>query len=177
MIWCVDHSAAGAASWNGLARALGGSFTARARGVVSPELILLTEAGEPFGRLSADEGLPGGTRLEAGALEARIEARPGGAYGMTTDAGEVLTAETAGPASLLAVRSGGDAYEARISPLRNGATARSSDGREAARVSGRLAGRRYGIFFDPKDAASLPVAVFLLNHTFALRRAAFRAGS
>jgi hypothetical protein len=96
---------------------------------------------------------------------------------MTGDDGEVLTARAAGSASVLTLRSGGTTYEASISPLRNSATARSSAGREAARVSGGLTNRRYRVTFDPQDPASLPVAVFLLHHTFALRSKAFRAGT
>ena len=75
MIWCVDPSVERAASWNELARILGGSFAARARGVVSPELVLLTEAGDPFGHLAAGEA--GRAHLQAGGLAAWIEPRPG----------------------------------------------------------------------------------------------------
>ena len=175
MIWCVDHSVERATSWDELARALGGSFAARARGVVSPELILLTGAGDPFGRLAAGEA--GKTHLQAGGLTAWIEPGPGPAYGMTTGDEETLAAETTGSAVALTLRSGDRGYEASISLLRNSATARASDGREAARVSGGLTNRRYRAVFDPQDPASLPVAVFLLHHTFALRRGAYRAGS
>jgi hypothetical protein len=175
MIWCVDHSVERAASWNELGRALGGSFAARARGVVSPELILLTGAGDPFGRLAAGEA--GRTHLQAGGLTAWIEPRPGAAYGMATGDEETLTAETTDSPVTLTLRSGDRAYEARISLLRNSATARSSDGREAARVSGGLTNRRYRAVFDPQDPASLPVAVFLLHRTFSLRSRAYRAGS
>lgn len=177
MILVMDDGYRDLSAWGDLARVLGGSFAVRARGVVSPGLILLTEAGEPVGRLTADESFPGGTRLKAGALVARIEPRAGGAYGMTTGGGEVLTAWAAGPASALTLRSGGSIYEASISPLRNGATARSSDGREVARISGGLINRRYSAVFDPQDPASLPVAVFLVHHTFALRRRAYRTRS
>lgn len=175
MIWCVDPSVERAASWNELARILGGSFAARARGVVSPELVLLTEAGDPFGHLAAGEA--GRAHLQAGGLAAWIEPRPGPAYGMTTGAEETLTAETTDSPVTLALRAGDHAYEARISLLRNSATARSSDGREAARVSGGLTNRRYRAAFDPRDPDSLPVAVFLLHRTFALRSRAYRAGS
>ena len=175
MILCMEERDRGLSGWRELAGDLGGSFAARARGVVSPELVLLTEAGEPFGRLATDNA--GGMRLRAGDLTARIEPRTGGLYGMTGDSGEVLTAQAAGPASVLTLRSGGTAYEARISPFRNSATARSSDGRETARVTGGLTNRRYRAIFDPQDPASLPVAVFLLHHTFALRSKAYRAGT
>ena len=40
-------------AWEDLSRLLGGSFVARVRGVVAPELILLTGDDEPFGHLTA----------------------------------------------------------------------------------------------------------------------------
>jgi hypothetical protein len=110
--------------------------------VIAPELILLTQRGGPFGRLTAGEDRR--THLQAGGLTAWIEALPDAAY---------------------------------VSLLRNSAVARLSDERESARVSGGLTNRRYRAIFDPQDPASLPVAVFLLHHTFALRRGAYRAGS
>ncbi len=175
MIWGMDHRAESLASWEDLARTLGGSFVARVRGMVAPELILLTEGDEPFGRLTAGE--EGRTHLQAGGVMAWIEPRPGSTYGMTTGDAETLTAEPAGSPTLLTLRSGGRLYEASISLLRNRATATASDGREAARLSGGLTNRRYRATFDPRDPASLPVAVFLLNHTVTLGRGAYRAGS
>ncbi len=176
MIRYVDHRRDNAvSSWEDLARALGGSFAARARGLISPEMILLTSDGEPFGRLTAGEA--GETRLQAGDLAAWIEPRTDSTYAMTTDGEETLTAENAGSATALTLRSGDRVYDASISPLRNSAVARSSDEREAARVSGGLANRRYRAAFDPQDPASLPVAIFLLHRAFALRSSAFRASS
>lgn len=169
----VDHWRENAASsWEDLARALGGSFAARARGLISPELVLLTSGGEPFGRLTANEA--GETRLQAGDLTARIRPRTNTTYTMTTDGNETLTAENAGPATVLTLRSGDRAYEASISLLRNSAVARSSDQKEAARISGGLTNRRYRAAFDPQDPASLPIAIFLLHRTLALRSRAFR---
>ncbi len=162
-------------AWEDLARSLNGSFAARARGTITPELILLTGDGEPFGRLTAGED--GRTRLQAGNLTAWIEALPDATYAMTTDDENSLTAETTGSATNLILRSGDRAYEARISLLRNSAVASLSDERESVRVSGGLTNRRYRAIFDPQDPVSLPVAVFLLHHTFALRRGAYRAGS
>ncbi len=161
-------------AWERLARGLGGSFAAQARGVITPELILLTQQGEPFGRLTAGED--GKTHLRAGDLTAWIEALPGATYAMTTGDEKTLTAETTGSATNLILHSGDRAYEARISLLRNSAVASLSDERESARVSGGLTNRRYMAIFDPQDPVSLPVAVFLLHHTFALRRGAYRAG-
>ncbi len=175
MIYGMDHRGENPASWEGLARALGGSFVARARGVVSPELVLLTPDGGPFGRLTADE--VGDTWFQAGDLAARIEPSPGATYRMTTGDAETLTAEQAGSPTILNLRSGGRHYEARISLLRNRATARSEDGGEAVRLSGGLTNRRYRAAFDPQDPASLPIAIFLLHHTVTLRSRAYRAGS
>lgn len=168
MIWCMDHR------WEDLALELGGSFAARARGLVSPELVLLTAGGDPFGNLMTDED--GRTRLQLGdQLAAWIESGPGEAYRMTTDGAEILTAEPAGSATRLTLRSVDRAYEARVSLLRNRATAGSSTGDEAARISGGLTNRRYRAAFDPTDPVSLLVAIFLLNHTATLRGKAYRA--
>jgi hypothetical protein len=175
MILGMDDRDENLTAWEDLARDLGGSFAARARGVIAPELILLTQRGEPFGRLTAGED--GRTHLQAGGLAAWIEALPDAAYAMTTGDEKTLTAETAGSATDLILRSGDRAYEAHVSLLRNSAVARLSDERESARVSGGLTNRRYRAIFDPQDPVSLPVAVFLLHHTFALRRGAYRAGS
>ena len=162
-------------AWERLARGLGGSFAAQARGVITPELILLTQQGEPFGRLTAGED--GKTHLRAGDLTAWIEALPGATYAMTTGDEKTLTAETTGPATDLILLSSDRAYEAHVSLLRNSAVARLSHERESPRVSGGLTNRRYSAVFDPQDPVSLPVAVFLLHHTFALRRGVYRAGS
>jgi hypothetical protein len=162
-------------AWEDLSRLLGGSFAARAHGAITPELILLTGDDEPFGRLTAGED--GRTHLRAGDVMAWIEPRPSATYGMTTGEQETLTAEPAGSPTLLTLRSGERRYEASISLLRNRATATASDGSEAARLSGGLTNRRYRATFDPRDPASLPVAVFLLHHTVTLRRGAYRAGS
>jgi len=175
MILGMDFREENLTTWEDLARGLGGSFAARARGVIAPELILLTQRGEPFGRLTAGED--GITHLQAGGLTAWIEALPGATYAMTTGDEKTLTTETAGSATDLILRCGDRAYEAHVSLLRNSAVARLSDERESARVSGGLTNRRYRAVFDPQDPVSLPVAVFLLHHTFALRRGAYRAGS
>ena len=158
--------------WETLARVLGGTFSARARGLISPELILLTAADEPFGALTMDG--EGSTHLRAGDLSARIESRPGAPHRMTTAGGETLTAEPTGSATHLKLRSTGRTYEASLSLLRNRATAGSSTDNEAARVSGGLTNRRYRAAFDPGDPTSLPVAIFLLNHLFNLRTRAYQ---
>lgn len=169
-----DRHAENLDAWNDLARTLGGSFTARARGLVSPGLDLLTPENEPFGHLLTDAA--GGTRVRAGDLEAGIQQSEGHRYGMTTGDTETLAAEPAGPPTSLRLRSGDRIYEARISLFRNRATALSPTGDETARLSGGLTNRRYRATFDTRDPASLPVAIFLLHHTVALRSKAYRAG-
>ena len=155
-----------------LSRNLGGSFAARVRGVVSPELVLLSTEGEPFGFVRAD-GV-GGSRMQVGDLSAAVVPTPDGGHEITTGDAVTLTVEPVCPKTALRLTTGNRAYEANVSPLRNTAVARSSDGEETARVSGGLAGRRYGATFDPEDPAALPIAVFLLKHLTDLRSTAFR---
>ncbi|CAN5599948.1 hypothetical protein BH24ACT18_BH24ACT18_17680 [soil metagenome] len=175
MILLMDDRSESLTAWEDLASTLGGSFAARARGVVTPELILLTPAGEPFGRLTAGEA--GRTHLQAGDLAAWIEPRADATYGMTTGDENILTAEPTDSPAFLMLRSGERRYEARISLLRNRATATASVGNETVRLSGGLTNRRYRATFDPRDPASLPIAVFLLHHTVTLRSKAYRTGS
>lgn len=166
MILCMEQD------WKNLGLALGGSFTARARGIVSPELSLLTPDGEPFGRLTPAGD--GGTRLRTGDLEARIGPRSEGRYTMTSGGEEILAAEPVGSATVLSLKSDNRTYEARASLLRGEAVARRAG--EVARISGNITNRRHRATFDPEDPASLPIAVFLLNHLFTLRSRTIRAG-
>jgi hypothetical protein len=162
----------GALSWEGLSGTLGGSFAARASGLVAPEMILLTSGGERFGRLTSNAS--GETRFRAGNLEAEIQQHEGHRYEMMTGHAKTLTAEPAGSPTVLSLRSGGHLYEARISLFRNRTTARSTSGNETASLSGGLTSRRYNATFDPKDPSALPIAIFLLHHTTKLRREAYR---
>ena len=164
-----------ASSWEDLARTLGGSFAARARGLVSPGLALFTLQNELFGELLTDA--TGGTRLRAGDLEAEVRQNESHHYVMTTGGTRTLTAEPTGSPTLLNLRSGDRLYEARISLLRNRATVKSSTGTETARLSGGLTNRRYNATFDPRDPASLPIAILLLHQTIKLRSKAYRARS
>ena len=164
-----------ASSWGNLARTLGGSFTARARGLVSPGLVLFTPQTEPFGELLADAA--GGARLRAGDLEAEIREDESHRHVMTTGGTQTLTAEPVGSQTLLNLQSGDQRYEARISLLRNRATARSSTGTETAHLSGGLTNRRYRATFDPRDPTSLPTAILLLHQTVKLRSKAYRTRS
>ena len=161
-------------AWERLGRTLGGTFAARSRGVVSPELVLLTADDRPFGRLTPARD--GGALLRAEDLEARIGPPTDGRYTMTSGGRELLVAEPAGSETVLTLRSGDRSFGARLSLLRGDAVALSAGGGETARVSGNLTNRRYEATFAPEDPDSLPIAVFLLNHAFTLRRNAFLAG-
>ena len=172
MIRYVDHLEDNAAlSWGNLARTLGGSFTARARGLVSPGLALFTPANEPFGQLLGDAA---GPHFRAGDLEAEIRQGESNRYTMTIGDTEILASEPAGSPTILSLSSGDRLYEARISLLSNRATARSSAGAETARLSGGLTNRRYRAIFDPEDPTSLPIAIFLLHQIIELRGKAYR---
>lgn len=156
-------------AWRALARSLGGSFTARARGILAPELSLLDPGGEPFGRL-----LPRGTEgadLEAGDATARIERTNDAGYRMVSGAAELLTSRSPGSATALGISTPDQTYTIRVALLRNLATAQTPDGDEAVRLSGGLANRRYRATFREE---ALPVAVFLLYHLVELRSRAFR---
>ena len=160
--------------WEHLGERLAGSFAARARGTLAPELHLSGRNGEEFGRLRLDG--PEGASFEAGDARATIERGTGPRYRMLDGGGNVLVEETAGSADAPEVRCGGRLYEARLRLLRNAAVARSPGGSEAARVAGGLTNRGYQVSFDAEDENSLPLAVFLLFRIVALRRRAFLTG-
>jgi len=163
--------------WRNLQRTLAGSFTARSRGLLAPEFVLLDRDGEEFGWLKPDG--PGDAELEIGGLRARIERGRKSGYRMHAGDAEVLTAriERRSP-HLSKVECAGGVYEARLSLLRNATVARTPDGApsgaEAARLKGGFAGRSYEATFDPEIEGSLPVAILLLHHASALRRRAYR---
>jgi hypothetical protein len=160
--------------WEHLGERLAGSFAARARGTLAPELLLSGRNGEEFGRLRLDG--PEGASFEAGDSRATIERGTASRYMMLDGDGKVLVEETAGPADAPEVRCGARLYEARLRLLRNAAVARSPGGSEAARVAGGLTNRGYQVSFDAGDENSLPLAVFLLFRIVALRRRAFLTG-
>lgn len=157
------------ARWGELRETLGDSFTVRVRGILKQELRLLDRNSAEAGRLgirSLD-----GADLRAGNLEARIE-RSGSGYRMLSS-GVVLG--TAGPlAESVSLSCGGETHEVRASPLCNAASARSGNG-EIARIEGDLPGRRYGVSLEAGNERALPVALFLLYLTVALRSRAYRA--
>ena len=155
-----------------LLEALAGSFSARARGILASEFILLNQGGEQFGRLHI-HGYAG-AEVEAGDLRATIERAPHGRHTMLTGGAKTLMTEPLGSHDILDIRCGGRSYEAHLSLLRNTAVARSSGGGETARVTGGLTNRRYEAVFDAEDEGSPPVAVFLIYYTVALRSRAYR---
>ena len=163
-------------SWGySLQQSLGGSFTARARGLLTTQFTLLDTGGREFGRLRL-RGLSV-AEFMSGDYAAILE-KSGGSYRMVADGEEVLVA---GPKERtideLEISCGGRTYEARISFLRNLAVARHAyDGERTARLSGGLAGRSYEATF-ADDGGALPVAVFLLWHVAANRRRAYRMWS
>jgi hypothetical protein len=161
--------------WSRLLEVLAGSFSARARGFLASEFILLNQGGGEFGSLRIQD--PIGAELEAENLRAAIERAPHGRRRMLSGDEETLVAKPLGTADILEVRCWGRRYEANLSLLRNTAVARSLGGEEAARVTGGLTNRAYEAVFDAEDEGSLPVAIFLLYYTVALRRRAYRAGA
>lgn len=161
--------------WSKLLEALAGSFSARARGFLASEFILLNQGGEEFGRLRIHG--PIGAELEAENLRAAIERAPHGRHRMLSGDEETLVAEPLGAADILEITCGGRRYESHLSLLRNTAVARSCGGEEAARVTGGLTNRAYEAIFDAEDEGSLPVAIFLLYYTVALRRRAYLTGA
>jgi hypothetical protein len=166
------------APWRELQEHLAGYFAARSRGLLAAEFVLSGRSGEEFGRLQV-HGLEG-AQLEVGSTRAKIERTARSRYRMLTDSAETLVAEpTRGVSGALEVRlrCGSRTYEARLKLLRNTAVARSSGGEEVARISGGLTNRSYEAVFDSGDEGSVPLAVFLLYLTVALRRRVFLAGA
>jgi hypothetical protein len=162
------------APWMALRGRLAGYFAARARGILALEYVLSSRSGEEFGRLRVHG--PEGAELEIGDTRAEIERTDRSRYTMLTGGAQTLVVEPA-RGTVLEVRLDNRVYEARINLLRNSAVARSSGGREAARIAGGLTNRSYETYFDAADEGALPVAVFLLYHTVALRRRVFLAGA
>jgi hypothetical protein len=162
------------APWMELGERLAGYFAARARGILALEYVLSSRSGDEFGCLRVHG--PEGAELEIGGTRAEIERTARSRYRMLTGGAQMLVAEPAG-GKALEVRCENRVYEARINLPRNTAVARSPGGREAARIVGGLTNRSYENDFDAADEGSLPVAVFLLYHTAALRRRAFLASA
>ena len=162
--------------WYDLQQSLGGSFTARARGLLTAKFDLLNPAGKEFGRLQLRG--PSVAEFESDGRAATLT-RTEGSYLMIADGEEVLTAAPKERSiEELEISCGGRTYEARVSFFRNLAVASyGRGGGRAVRVSGGLVGRSYQVLFAPDDGCTLPAAVFLLWHVAANRRRAYRMGS
>lgn len=163
------------APWQEPQKSLGGSLSARPRGIVAPEFVLLDRDGGEFGRMVIHG--PEGAQLDAGTLRARIErvASPG-RYRMLIGEVETLVAQAAGSSVAIKIQCAGRPYEATFDLLRNTAAAGPVGGGETARLTGGVLRRRYEVLFDARDVRSLPIALFLLYYTVTLRRRAFLTG-
>ena len=158
--------------WQELGEALSGRFTARARGLLASEFVLLTSEGAEVGRLRIHG--PTGADLEAGDAEARIERVGRSGYKMLSSGKEILT--SAGDAASPKLVSHNRPYQTSLSLLRNIAEAGPAQHKATIRIKGGLANRNYEASFDPADDASLPVTLFLLYRLICLRRKAYLTG-
>jgi hypothetical protein len=162
-------------SWELLRRDLGGSFTARARGLLASEFDLLNPGGQKFGRLLL-RGLSA-AKFQSGDYSAAFETA-GRRYRMVADGEEVLTAGLRERSiNELEISCDEQIYEARINLFRNLALASYPGDERAVRLSGGLTGRSYEVFLAAEDGCALPVAVFLLWRIVEHRRRAYRMGS
>lgn len=159
-----------------LRQAPGGPFTARARGLLAEEFLLLDHNGREFGRLRMRGA--SGAELRLGECVAKFESSERG-YRMIADGEEVLVATPKGKSTgELEVSCGGQSYEAHPDLLRNLAIALyPQSGERLVRLSGGLLGRGYEALLATEDGCALPVAVFLLWYVAANRRRAYRKGS
>lgn len=161
-----------ASLWDILRQDLEGSFTARARGLLATEFVLLGPDGREFGRLRLDGG--SSAELWSENLVAAFEAS-GRRYRMIADGEEVLVAGPKGRfIDDLEISCGSCTYEAHVSLLRNLALASYPGGGRATHLSGGLMGRSYEALFAAEDRCVLLVAIFLLWHVATNRRRAYR---
>ena len=161
-------------TWEELQSRLAGSFTARTSGLLTPEISLSGPEGE-FARMKP-RGLSGADVM-VGASKVTIERTGDNRYRMLSGGVTMLVAKpTRSSADSLKIKAGGDAYEARVSFIRNTAEVRSHRGEEIVRLEGNLTGRRYRAILDPEAESALPAAIFLLYHTVAHRNQAYRVG-
>jgi hypothetical protein len=158
--------------WRQLAEALAGRFTARARGLLASEFVLLDRENREIGRLKIHG--PAGAALQVGDVEARIERVAPAHYTMLSSGAEILT--STGSATSPGITSLDDPYKTSLSLLRNMAEAGPAERNATIRIKGGLTNRNYEVLFDPGDEGSLPVALFLLYRLVALRREAYRTG-
>lgn len=162
--------------WHDLQQALGGSFTARASGLLAPEFDLLGPDGQKFGQLHL-RGLWAAV-FRSGNYSAALECSEG-LYRMVASSGEVVVAATTNgrPNGELEISCGGRTYGAWVNLLRNLAIASYPDGGRAVRLSGGLTGRSYEAVSSTEDGCTLPIGILLLWYVAANRRRAYRMGS
>jgi hypothetical protein len=153
-----------------------GSFTARARGLLKPEFILLDPNGREFGRLRLHGA--SGAELRLGDRAVAFETS-GRSYRMVVDDEEVLVAAPKGRSGgKLELSCGGQNYETRTDLLRNLAVASYREsGERALRLSGGLLGRDYEALLTTVDRCAFPVAAFLLWYVASNRRRAYLKGN
>ena len=159
-------------SWRKLRQTLDGRFTARARGLLASEFVLLDREGAQIGKLEIHG--PHGANLRAGDVEARIERVGRSGYAMLSSGEEILTS-TGDPTSP-GITSQNHPYETSLSLLRNKAEASPAQKATTIRIKGGLTNRTYEATFDPADENSLSVALFLLYRLVSLRRKAYVTG-
>ena len=158
--------------WRHLGGTLAGRLTARARGLLASEFVLLDSEGTQIGKLDIQG--PAGADLTAGDVEARIERSGRAGYAMLSS-GEVILTSTADPTSP-EITSHNHPYKTSLSLLRNKAEAGPKDHTTTIRIKGGLTNRTYEAAFDPGDDSSLPVAFFLLYRLVFQRSRAYVSG-
>jgi len=159
--------------WRKLRQTLDGRFTARARGLLASEFVLLDREGAQIGKLEVHG--PQGADLRAGDVEARIERVGRSGYVMLSSGEEILTSTGGDPTSPV-ITTHDHPYRASLSILRNKAEAGPAEHTTTVRINGGLTNRNYGASFEPGDETSLPVALFLLYHLVSQRRKAYVTG-
>ena len=158
--------------WRKLRETLDGSFTARARGLLASEFVLLDREGAQIGKLEIHG--PHGANLRAGDVEARI-ARVGRYGHAMLSSGEEILTSTGDPTSP-GITSHNHPYVTSLSLLRNKAEAGPKVQTTTIRITGGLTNRNYEAAFEPGDENSLPIALFLIYLLISLRRKAYVTG-
>lgn len=162
--------------WTTLQNDLTSSFTARARGFLGNEFVLLGADGGDQGRLKM-LGLQG-AEFRAKDLETTIERMAAARYEMLSGGDKILKARPSGASTdRLEIWCGERAYTATVSLLRNKAVARDEANGETVRLAGNVTGRAYEVETNAEDPCALPVAVLLIYHTALNRRRAYRAAT
>jgi hypothetical protein len=158
--------------WRKLRETLNGRFTARARGLLASEFVLLDREGAQIGKLEIHG--PHGADLRAGDVEARIERVGRSGYVMLFSGEEILTS-TGDPTSP-GITTPDHPYRTSLSILRNKAEAGPAEHTTTVRINGGLTNRNYEATFESGDECSLPIALFLVYHLVSQRRKAYLTG-